>query len=802
MKNMRLPLCLLCSVILCVACNKSIKKEQKDSVHQLWYDTPAQEWMESIPLGNGRLGITTFGGIEKEIITLNEITLWSGQYNDRMHRSAGKEIVDEIRQSFFDGDYRKGNDLATKHLAGNGEKFGSHVPLGDLNLNFLYSSNEDVIDYKRELNLYNAINTISFSKGGVHYLREYFCSNPDQVFVANFSADKKESISFSLLFDMYRGVKYYETEEGIEFEGKVSFKGLSGVDFHGNLGVAMKNGKITIKDSVLIVEKATEVILAFDVRTNYNNTEYVKDSRLKVKNILSQDYQTIKERHVSDHQQLYNRAELYLGDSPNWELPTDKRWKKVKEGGTDVGLDALFFNYGRYLLIAASREDSPLPANLQGIWNDNLACNMGWANDYHLDINTQQNYWLSNIGNLHELNTPLFKYIEYLALHGSRTASEVYEARGWTAHTIANVWGYTASGDGVNWGLFPLASSWIATHLWTHYEYTLDKDFLHKQAYPLLKSNAEFLLDFMVLHPHTGELLAGPSTSPENSFIYKGDHLSISMGTTADRQLAYEIFTSCINASKILDIDEKFRLELESAREKLSPIRIGCNGGIQEWYEDFDEAQPNHRHTTHLLGLYPYNQISKEKTPELAEAAKKTIELRLSAEGWEDVEWSRANMICMYARLLDAEKAYKSLVQLQRGFTRENLLTISPEGIAGAPYDLFIFDGNEAGAAGIAEMLLQSHEEYIHFLPALPQAWKDGYIKGFAVKGGATIDMEWKNRKIQTAEIRANVDNEFKVKLPENLKLKYKLNDVTMEVNEGENISMKKGDVLELKCCY
>ncbi|MFV0468845.1 MAG: glycosyl hydrolase family 95 catalytic domain-containing protein, partial [Dysgonomonas sp.] len=515
-----------------------------------------------------------------------------------------------------------------------------------------------------------------------------------------------------------------------------------------------------------IVSGASTATIAFDVRTDFDNKKYKASCTETIDKVLKQNYTTLKNKHIADYSNLFNRVELFLGNDEADSLPTDIRWKRVKDGKNDVGLDALFFHYGRYLLIAASRENSPLPANLQGIWNDNLACNMGWTNDYHLDINTQQNYWMANITNLHECNVPLFSYLKDLSVYGEKTAREIYNARGWTANTIANVWGYTTCGSGVNWGLFPCASAWIASHLWTHYVYTKDVDFLRNKAYPILKGNAEFFIDYMVEHPTNGYLMTGPSTSPENSFRYKGDELSLSMMPTSDRLLVYEAFNSVIQSSEILGIDKAFADTLHTALTKLPPYKIGKNGGIQEWFEDYDEAQPNHRHTTHILGLYPFSQITLEKTPELANAAKKTLELRLAAEGWEDVEWSRANMICNYARLKDAENAYESVVLLQRNFTRENLLTISPEGIAGAPYDVFIFDGNEAGGAGIAEMLIQSHEGYVDFLPALPKQWNTGYFKGLCVPGGAEVDLSWKNGAVQQAKLKATTNNTFKIKVP------------------------------------
>lgn len=794
-KTILFSIMLLFGIISC----SSETKSKINKTHRLWYTSPASVWMESLPQGNGRLGVTTFGGIDSETITLNEITMWSGQYDEKMHRPAGKAVIEQINEAFFDGDYLKVNQLATDHLAGNGNSFGSHVPLGDMKLDFIYPEGE-VSDYKRELDLHSAISSVVFKKGGITYNREYICSHPEDAFIIKLSADKAKSISFGLSFSIYRENEFQKAEEGLVFFGTAKFHGPGGVAYFAKVGLKTKDGEINIADNKLSVKDASEVYIVFDVRTNYSNKQYKEDVERTVADALSKNYEKIKEDHIADYSKLYKRAEIYLGDNDIIDLPTDERWKKVKNGANDVILDALFFNYARYLLIAASREDSPLPANLQGIWNDNLACNMGWANDYHLDINTQQNYWLSNIGNLQELNAPLFKYIEHLAEHGQLTAKEVYGANGWTAHTIANVWGYTASGGGVNWGLFSLASSWLASHLWTQYEFTLDKNFLEQQAYPLLKSNAEFILDYLVEDPQTGLLIGGVATSPENSYRHNGWDLAISLGTTADRQLAYEILNSCVVASEILNKDKDFREKLQKTITKLAPMKVGKNGGIQEWYIDFDEAHPNHRHTTHLLGLYPFNQISPVQSPELAAAAKKTIELRLSAEGWEDVEWSRANMICMYARLFESEKAYESVVQLQREFSRENLLTISPEGIAGAPYDIFIFDGNEAGGAGIAEMLLQSHEGYLEFIPALPKAWKDGFIRGLSARGGADVDLKWTEGQLQSAKVLCTVTNMFNINMKGKTP-KARINGKSMKLKIEDNIAqfnLKQGDVLEL----
>ena len=428
---------------------------------------------------------------------------------------------------------------------------------------------------------------------------------------------------------------------------------------------------------------------------------------------------------------------------------------------------------------------------------------MGWTNDYHLDINTEQNYWAANVGNLAECNAPLFTYIKDLAHHGAKTAEVVYGCKGWTAHTTANVWGYTPASSTIIWGLFPMAGSWIASHLWTQYEFTQDKQYLAETAYPLLKGNAQFILDFLAKDPKSGYLMTGPSISPENWFrIVGGEEMVASMMPACDRELAYEILSNCVQASEILNTDREFADSLRTAIAQLPPIQLRANGAIREWFEDFEEAHPNHRHTSHLLALYPFSQITLEKTPELAEAARKTIENRLSAENWEDTEWSRANMICMYARLKDAQEAYKSVQLLQGKLSRENLMTVSPGGIAGAEGDIYSFDGNPAGTAGMAEMLIQNHEGYVEFLPCLPIEWKDGGFKGLCLKGGAEATAEWTNAVINKASLKATVDQVLKVKVPQGKKYRVLLNSKEAIANPDAKglitVEMKRGDLLEL----
>lgn len=775
-----------------------------DKATELWYARPAEVWMESLPIGNGRLGAMTYGGVEEETLALNESTIWSGQYNENQNKPFGRAQMEALRKLFFEGKVAEGNRLAGDRLNGNQTSFGTHLPIGDLKMKFIYPQGE-VTGYRRSLNLDEAVSSVSFTIGGVNYKREYFATNPDNVLVCRLTADKKKAITMDLSLDLMRQADFSVEGNQLVFTGKVDFPkhGPGGVSFEGRVAVLADNGEVEIDKEGVSIKEADAVTLIVDVRSDYKNPEYKRVCATGVKGAGAKSYADLKLTHINDYTALYSRVAVHFGKDMNKKTPTDVRWRQVREGKTDTGLDALFFQYGRYLTIAASRENSPLPIALQGFFNDNKACNMGWTNDYHLDINTQQNYWTTNVGNLAECNAPLFTYIKDLAHHGAKTAEVIYGCKGWTAHTTANVWGYTAPSGSIYWGLFPTAGSWLASHLWTHYEYTQDKNYLAETAYPLLKGNAEFLLDYMVEDPKTGYLMTGPSISPENGFGYEGSEQCVSMMPAVDRQLVYEIFSYCIQSADILGVDTSFRDSLQTALGKLPPIRLRANGAIREWFEDFEEMHPNHRHTSHLLALYPFAQITLEQTPELAEGARKTIEARLSAADWEDTEWSRANMICLYARLKDAANAYKSVQLLQGKLSRENLLTVSPGGIAGADGDIYAFDGNAAGTAGMAEMLLQSQEGYVEFLPCLPEEWKDGSFSGLCLRGGAVAAAEWTNATIAYASLKATADQTFKVKLPSGKNYKVILNGKEAIANpDGRGVitvDMKRGELLEIK---
>ena len=490
---------------------------------ELWYAQPAKVWMESLPIGNGRLGAMTYGGIEEEKLALNESTMWSGQYNENQNKPFGREKMNQLRKLFFEGKLSEGNRIAGDNLHGNQTSFGTHLPIGDLKMQFIYPEGK-VTDYRRSLSLDEAVSSVSFNSGGVNYKREYFATNPDNVLVLRLTADKQKSITMNMGLDLMRQADLSVENNQLVFTGKVDFPlhGPGGVCFEGRIAVLADNGEVKMEQFGVSIKEADTVTLIVDVRTDYKSPDYKTLCADGVEKAAVKSYDELKQAHIKDYNTLYNRVSIHFGQDANRAMPTDVRWKQVKEGKTDTGLDALFFQYGRYLTIASSRENSPLPIALQGFFNDNKACNMGWTNDYHLDINTEQNYWAANVGNLAECNAPLFTYIKDLAHHGAKTAEVVYGCKGWTAHTTANVWGYTPASSTIIWGLFPMAGSWIASHLWTQYEFTQDKQYLAETAYPLLKGNAQFILDFLAKDPKSGYLMTGPSISPENWFRTAG----------------------------------------------------------------------------------------------------------------------------------------------------------------------------------------------------------------------------------------------------------------------------------------
>lgn len=777
---------------------------------EIWFKQAAEEWMQSVPIGNGRLGAMVFGGTSAERIALNEITLWAGQPDPDQEIACGKEKLAEIRQLFFEGKIQEGNTLAYRYLSGKPNSFGTHIPLGELLLDFGHDFSL-VSDYRRCLNLENAVALVEYSFQGVHFSREYFCSNPDQVIVIRLSASRAKQLSVGIKLDCLSPVSFSVSKEEIAFEGKAkstlkvnAFPRFSegGVEFAGAIRVKQQGGRVEIESQSLQIKGASEILLYIDIQTNYKQVNPAAKVQNNLKIAVKKGGRRILADHIIDYRQLFERVRFTLeGQLQTALLPTNERLDWVKKEQTDPGFYSLFFQFNRYLLIACSRKNSPLPANLQGLWNDNLAANMPWTCDYHLDINTQQNYWAANVTNLAECHEPLFDFIKYLQIYGQKTARKVYGSEGWVAHTVCNVWGYTAPGEWPGWGLFPTASTWIVLHLWEQYQFTQDWKFLADTAYPLLKDNAIFFLDYMVMDASTGYLMTGPTTSPENAFRFAGSTLSLSMMPTCDRVLVLELFQACRQAAVILQIDADFVHQLEKAMAQLPPLKIGKNGGLQEWLEDYEEAIPNHRHTTHLLGLYPYAQIGIDRTPELANACRITMEKRMAAPNWEDVEWSRGNMINFYARLQEGDLALNSLYLMLKQFTSEALLTFSVAGIAGANSNIFILDGNQSACAGTAEMLVQSQDGYIEFLPALPKTWKTGEFDGLCVRGGGIVGATWKNGKLLKASLKAEVDQVFYLKWrrekPIRSEVEGRIKVLPELVNSTMKLDLKAGWLIE-----
>jgi alpha-L-fucosidase 2 len=738
----------------------------------LWYRRPATRWLEALPVGNGRLGAMVFGGVEMERLALNESTFWSGATDPNNDNPAGREQLPVIRKLLFEGNYPPAVDLITKHMLGRQGNYGTHLPAGELLLRMDHAEGP-VGDFRRELNLDEAVATVGYTVGGVRFTREVIASHADHVIAMRLTADQPGKLSLQLGFKpggqggrvLLRGNDTLLITTDAR-ETKHS-NGATGVSLAGVVRALPTGGTVVGHGGSLEVTNADSVTLLIVLNTTFKGGQPAALCEQQLAAAAAHDFAALRRRHVADHQPLFRRVALDLGPSPAAALPTDQRLARLRQGADDPALLAQFFQYGRYLLLAGSREDSPLPTNLQGIWNDNLACNMGWTCDFHLDINTQQNYWPAEICNLSECHEPLLRFIESLREPGRRTARTVYGARGWVCHTITNAWGYTAPGWWTTWGMHPTAGIWIGSHLWERYRFTGDREFLRLRAYPTLKEAAEFFMSYMIEHPRTGLLVTGPSSSPENSFIAPNGQgtFSESMGPTCDSVLVRDLFNSCIEASRTLAVDAGFRGELEQALAKLPPLRIGKHGQLMEWLEDFDEAVPNHRHTTHLIALYPGAQITPRTTPELAQAARVTLQRRLSRPDWEDVEWSRANLINFHARLGDGEEAHKHVLGLLREDTDAGLLTFSRGGIAGAPENIFCVDGNFAGSAGIAEMLLQSHSGEIELLPALPKAWENGSVSGLKARGGVTVDIAWTNGKVSGFQLRAPRPRPVKVRI-------------------------------------
>jgi alpha-L-fucosidase 2 len=737
---------------------------------ELWYADPAERWFQALPVGNGRLGGMVFGGVSMERIALSESTAWSGAPAENEISPNALPHLDEIRQLFFAGEYDEAQALCGKYLPGHSKNFGTNLPLPELQLSF--GTIERPTEYRRSLSLDEAIAHVNFRSGGLRYTREIFASHTDRVLAIRLTCSEPGRLAFRMNFS--KGILPATTRttgdntlilEGHAWEHKHS-TGHDGVALQIHAQVVAEGGPTMASDPFIEVQGARAATVLVAIGTSFGGAIPEDLCNEALHQASRKDYASLRRAHIADYQPLYRRTAINLGESQPAmrQQPTDLRRKAVTDGAVDPELLALFFQYGRYLTIAGSRADSPLPLALQGIWNDGLASSMGWTDDFHLDINTQQNYWPAEVCNLGECQIPLFRLIELVRQQGRTTAKEMYGAPGWVVHTVTNPWGFTAPGS-PGWGIFVTAGVWIALQMWDHWTFNGNVEFLRTTAYPVLREAAEFFLAYMTTEPKHGWLVTGPSDSPENWYITPtGGHASESMGPTCDRVFVYALCTMCIEASKTLSVDPELRRQFEDARAKLPPFQIGRHGQLQEWLNDFEEAEPNHRHTAHLVALYPEHQISPRTTPELARAAEVTIERRMNAPHWEQSEWGRANLVVYYARLLKGDDAHKYLLSLLAKATEDNLLTYSSGGIAGAEQNIFAIDGNTAGSAGIAEMLLQSQSGQIELLPALPSTWSNGSVRGLCARGGFVIDMAWSDGRLRSASILSNHGNPVSIR--------------------------------------
>ncbi len=758
---------------------------------RLFFHQPAATWQHALPVGNGRLGAMVFGNPDVERIQLNEESLWDGEYRDRDNPRAGA-AVPEIRKLLFEGKVPEAEAMAVSDMLSIPRRMPCYQTLGDLTLDFSSSgSGKDagatpsISGYRLELNLDRAIATTSFTRDGVQFTREVFSSAPDQVIVIRLTASQRGALS--LVASLGRPGNHQTAisgSDGLLLTGEAlpvhDNPGLpvkerqTGVRFFSRLRAHAEGGKIsTVPGNVdqpaqLHIAGADSVTLLLDCATSFRYPAGEGAMAAAVAHNLEgagkRSYAELRRRHISDHRAIFRRCSLEIGkDDPNAALPTDERILRIKAGGEDPGIFPIFFQFGRYLLISSSRPGT-LAANLQGIWNQYV--DPPWGSKYTVNINAEMNYWSAERTGLADVHQPFFDLIDMTVPAGTRVAKSYYKARGYVVHHNTDIWGDAGPIDGLGGGIWAMGAAWMSTQLWEHYLFSGDVEFLRTRAYPRLRENALFLLDYLTPSPD-GHLVTGPSCSPENSYrLPDGTAAHLCMGPTMDIEITRAIFHKTSEAAKVLNVDADLREQMAKAASRLPPFKIGRYGNLQEWQQDYVEVEPGHRHISHLWALYPDDQITLRDTPKLAEACRVTLNRRLQYGGGS-TGWSRAWIVNCFARLEDGDRCHEQLMELLRRSTLENLFDVCGE----KPTSFFQVDGSLGAPAGMAEMLLQSHRGIVRLLPALPSAWPDGRVTGLRARGGLAVDLVWQSGKATEVTLHASLNRTIRIAVPHGQKI-------------------------------